>query len=749
MAQVIMAKQFSKDLDVDGSLKAQSWEFCQKLMADHRAGGLHIEPINGSADDRVRTGRVTQNYRAVLFLVDPDVSEPTFLIAAIKKHDEANRLAERLVLKFNPVNGLPELTETVGAATPPTARAVPASLRADINWFSPMLAFSEAELTLRVGISPEVAAAVRSSQSESLMFELIDSAPGWQSDALLSLATGVSIDDVIEEFSLDRTAPVGDIAAAFDLPAAQMDFTRITSDDDLIQVLSGSFADWRTYLHPDQRKYAYRPSYSGAFRLTGGAGTGKTVVALHRARYLAQANPQAGVVLTTFTTTLAENLLRSFEELDPTIPLAAKLGDPGVLVVGVDKLAVAALRLAGSPAIATVAPHFAGLSGTRITPLPESDDREIWSSALTDSGDELRPELAHVGFLSGEYRTVVLGQSVTTVEQYAAVSRPGRGTRLSRADRIAIWQVVERYRTVLGERGAATFTEIAAIAGAALALDPSSAPADHVVVDEAQDLHAGHWRLLRSLVAVGPDDLFICEDSHQRIYGEKIALSQLGIAIRGRSRRLTLNYRTTRENLGFALGVLAGANVTDLEGVGEQTAGYRSAMRGPVPLLVAADSQRDEVSKVGRILTDWIAEPGIEPESLAVLVRDQTSRDRIATALAAAGLPAQVIKGSARPEAGKVQVLTMHRAKGLEFKRVILPGVSDGRVPRKDADNLPDAERRDAADRERFLLYVAATRARDALVVIWTGIPSSLLPSNVPVDPKDGDHDGRMADPRR
>ena len=731
MAQIIMAKQFSKDLDIDGSIQGPAWRFLGRLMEDHTTLGLHIEPINGSADDRVRTGRVTQNYRAVMFLVEPG-DDPTFLVAAIKKHDEANRLAERIVLKYNPVTRIPELVVTRHPDDPPPSPSSSPPQTA-AGWNCPLLAFTRNELIQRLGITPDIVDAGHAAASEAALYEVIDQAPGWQSDALLSLVYGESIDAVIQSLELDTPTPTPEAKEtdAFDKPGARADFTRITSDEDLMQVLSGSFAAWRTFLHPDQRRYAYRESYNGAFRLNGGAGTGKTVVALHRARHLAQTNPSARIVVTTYTTTLADNLLRSFEELDPSIPLAAKLGDPGVLIMGVDKLAVAALKFAGPAAIAQVARHFAGAPVARIAPLPDAEDRTFWDNAITEAGQGLHADLSTTGFLVSEYRTVILAQRVDNREDYARVARPGRGTRLSRAERLAVWRVVERYRELLGEAGRATFAEIAAIAGAALALDPDHPPADHVVIDEAQDLHGGHWRLLRALAAEGPDDLFICEDSHQRIYGEKVVLNRFGIAVRGRSRRLTLNYRTTRQNLGYAVGILEGADITDLEGNPEDMSGYRSALSGPPPRLIAATSATDELESVATVLKSWMSENGAESDTFAVLVRDRATRDRIARGLASRGVKVQVIEGADKPVDGKPQVLTMHRAKGLEFRRVVLAGISKAALSAavSSAEALTD-EQRNADERQRMLLYVAATRARDELVVTWTGAPSDLLPQD-------------------
>lgn len=732
MAELIMSKQYAKDLELDGSIQGQAFSFLTKLMKDHRTPGLHIEPIKGSVDPRVRTGRVTQNYRAVMFLLDEENEEPTFLLAGIKKHDVANKLAERIILRYQGKKKTPVVTVLPETRQPTPNPITPTGSG---GWASPFASLNRDDVIEGLNLDPQVFDALRSASSEDAMLAVLLEQNGFQQEALFALADGATLTDVID--SLDLAPSADDVIAsegvrAFDQPAAQMDFVRVTNDDELAEVLGGSFASWRIFLHPDQRRYAYKDSFAGPFRLSGGAGTGKTVVALHRARHLAKLNPDARIILTTYTTTLAESLLRSFEELDPDIPLAPGLGDRGVLIVGIDKLAQAALRKAGHDAMATAAPHLAQVDGARIQALPDDADRQTWQRAIHDAGAGLPTHLKSDAFMSSEYRAVILAAGITTRDQYLTVPRQGRVTRLNRAERSAVWAAVENYREQLGHQEAATFAEIAAIAGTALVISRQDGVADHVVIDEAQDLHVGHWRLLRAMVKEGPNDLFICEDSHQRIYGEKVVLGRLDITIRGRSRRLTLNYRTTRENLAYAVRILEGAGVTDIEGEAEETKGYRSVLTGPRPRFVSTDAAKDEVEAIATTLHGWTSAENAEADSFGVLVRDAVTRDRIAKGLAQRGVKTQVIKGPDRPVAGVPQILTMHRAKGLEFRRVILAGLNASAfstTPRG-AANLPAEEREDAAQRERLLLYVAATRARDELVVTWSGTPSAILPDN-------------------
>jgi superfamily I DNA/RNA helicase len=742
MASVTMSKQFTKDLDVDGSLRPRAWEFLHKLMSDHTVPGLHIEPINGSRDSRIRTGRVTDNYRAVMFLV-AEQPEPSFVLAAIKKHDEANRLAERLTLRVNPVNGVLEvLDEAVTPAIPPAPLERPRAHVEDVP--GPLSGFRVSELTDVLGLPAPLAEAAVAAADEDGILAIATEAPAWQADALLQLATGVAPDDIaaaLRESAAAVGAAPAEVTApeeaeteaqrverALSHPASQMEFVTIVDDEQLTQVLSGSFAAWRVFLHPDQRGYAYRDTYRGAFRLSGGAGTGKTVVALHRAHHLARKNPNARIVLTTYTTTLADSLRSSLLELDPALPLTAELGQPGVHVVGVDKLARGALGKAGDRALRSVSAHLGSLALQGELALRDNEDRQLWEESVTTAGQNLPGHLCTPTFLTAEYRSVIVGNAVTTREEYARVPRTGRGVRLSRAERLGVWSVVEAYRRRLSMEGKATFAELAALAAGAVSVALPNGLADHVVVDEAQDLHTGHWRLLRALVPVGPNDLFVCEDSHQRIYGEKVVLGRLGVNIQGRSRRLTLNYRTTAQNLRFALGVLEGADVTDLEGEEEDVTGYRSPLRGAQPRLVASSSLSAELDEIADVLKKWLAEPDIEPSSLAVLVRSAAVRDLVQRGLADRHVTVQTVEGRRSRTAPAPSLLTMHRAKGLEFRRVVLAGVDETQVPAgRVVSQYPDDDRADAVTRERLLLYVASSRARDELVVTWHGAASPFL----------------------
>ena len=702
-------------MKMDGSIKAKTMTFLQKLSADDTVPGLHVEPIAGAADSRVRTGRVDQFWRAVMFRVESD-DGPTYVIHGIFAHDDAITTARKVVLSVNPVNGLPQIRAAQPSPDGGIGPAAPAVVEVPAQPLLVRLGVDRDQLTSVLGIPQPVADDAMRAGDEDELIHLAQQHEGWLGLMLVELGGGESVVEVAEKLQVAPALSTGDedtdVLASFERPAAQTQFAIVRGQEELRQVIdSNDFGAWRVFLHPAQRRYVQK-SFSGPFRLSGGAGTGKTVVAVHRARALSQRSPQPRVVLTTYTKNLAASLSESLVQLDSGVRLV-HLGEPGVTVAGVDSLAASVLKRAG----ADVGPAVAEVLGEPRTDISRRTQDDRWRGIATGA-TELPAALANETFLRAEYATVVLPNRVTTEAEYLRVRRAGRGTPLGRAQRKEVWRLVEAYRAQNRVDGALDFGEVAAVAAAHLegAGGPPRPVADHVLVDEGQDLSPTHWQLLRALVAPGADDLFIAEDSHQRIYGPKTVLGRYGIKIVGRSQRLTLNYRTTAQNLGYAMSVLEGADYVDLEDSPE-VARYRSARSGPPPVVREATSIGDELALVAEAVRRWL-DGDLAPETIGILVPDAQARDRVVRGLGERGVGVRAVdREHAGP--GKPLVMTMHRAKGLEFSRVVLADVGgQAGAGRAHLAAMDDAERADAELRQRSLTYVAATRARDELVVV-------------------------------
>ena len=826
MATILLPSSKTKDATTkDPSLRAKIGPFISKLSTMSTSSGLHLEPIRGSRDRRVRTARVTDFYRAVLFELTAD-GEVVYVIHGIWPHDEAIKIAESVTVHVNPRNGITEVVNvgdligldpraveearrtaqaelaaaqreadeiarktariqaanaearrrneeargadagsaptqapgepvgtggqrgeggavagTAGAAAVPGAVVVPSRDQAP-EWPDGL---TVEMLHDELGIDVRLGAAALAAQRESQLLDLASTARvSWQGEALLNLATGATIEEIREDFGLRPSRDVAaeptdaDLIAGLRTRAARSTFTWLESDEDLRRAIEGlSFAEWQLFLHPQQRALVERRA-NGPMRVSGGAGTGKTVIAVHRAVELAKRDKADGqeprILLTTYTRNLADDLRRQVAQLEPRLPFTEKLSEPGVMVSGLDRVARMILQQAGAR-ISPIAQEVIGQPRGRVLTYPREN---VWQEVLTLMGDELPERLRSADFLESEYELIVLPQRVTTLKQYLRVRRPGRGVALDRSKRAAVWKAMERYRDRSADLGVTSFDEQLALA--ATWLDKEAAlgtprPFRHVLVDEAQDLTPAHLQLLRALVEPGPDDLFLAEDSHQRIYGKKITLSHYGIQVRGRSRRLTRNYRTTRQNLDVAFGILDPGTYEDMEGQAEEHH-YVSPRSGPEPLLLHASDRADELSKAAELLTVWLEQDrdseDSAPESIAILVRDRYQRDAVVNGLAQHGIEVRAVDREAAGR-GRPVVMTMHRAKGLEFRKVLLFDVSKNAIPRPLRDQqYSDADRDDALLRERSLLYVAATRARDQLAISWNGEASPLITALAP-----------------
>ena len=826
MATILLPSSKTKDATAkDPSLRAKIGPFISKLSTMTTSTGLHLEPIRGSRDRRVRTARVTDFYRAVLFELTAD-GEVVYVIHGIWPHDEAIKIAESVTVHVNPRNGITEVVNvgdligldpraveearrtaqaelaaaqreadeiaretariqaanaearrrneeargtdagsaptqapgepaatggqrgeggavagTAGAAAVPGAVVVPSRDQAPV-WPDGL---TVEMLHDELGIDVRLGAAALAAQRESQLLDLASTARvSWQGEALLNLATGATIEEIREDFGLRPSRDVSaeptdaDLIAGLRTRAARSTFTWLESDEDLRRAIEGlSFAEWQLFLHPQQRALVERRA-NGPMRVSGGAGTGKTVIAVHRAVELAKRDKAGGleprILLTTYTRNLADDLRRQVAQLEPRLPFTEKLSEPGVMVSGLDRVARMILQQAGAR-ISPIAQEVIGQPRGRVLTYPRET---VWQEVLTLMGDELPEGLRSADFLESEYELIVLPQRVTTLKQYLRVRRPGRGVALDRSKRAAVWKAMERYRDRSADLGVTSFDEQLALAAAWLDQEATLGtprPFRHVLVDEAQDLTPAHLQLLRALVEPGPDDLFLAEDSHQRIYGKKITLSHYGIQVRGRSRRLTRNYRTTRQNLDVAFGILDPGTYEDMEGQAEEHH-YVSPRSGPEPLLLHASDRADELSKAAELLTVWLEQDrdseDSAPESIAILVRDRYQRDAVVNGLAQHGVEVRAVDREAAGR-GRPVVMTMHRAKGLEFRKVLLFDVSKNAIPRPLRDQqYSDADSDDALLRERSLLYVAATRARDQLAFSWSGEASPLITALAP-----------------
>ncbi|GAA1764414.1 UvrD-helicase domain-containing protein [Kocuria aegyptia] len=775
--QLIMDRGFPSSYD--RSIAGRVTATIEKLFKDTSANGLHIEPIQNCADKRVRTARVDDFHRMVLF----DLGG-WLLLYGVYPHDDAYVVAAKAYARVNPTSGAAEIRQAEGSDGNAKGRYTDSELKALVEAraaellaerqsndlepptptlqetepsfpsVNPLAGYTAEQLTGQLGIDDPVAEYAVGAPSEEELLTALGRVGGWQGDALMDLASGTSLDEVRATYSISEgSEPIGGteigvpsetdaVVRAATAGQAASQFHLIEDDEALARALaSGNFDAWRLFLHPDQQEYVDKET-SGPFRLSGGAGTGKTVVLVHRAVRVARQNPNARILVVSFTRNLVEMIREQIRSLGPDVRMADGLGQPGISVLTLDQVAHRVLEDAARAG--RLASAMEAVLGWGIRRMPDyrsagAYGASPWEESIDAAGTELPENLRSVHFFQSEYQEIVLPGQITQEIDYLRAPRPGRGTRLGRNQRRAVWQAVSQYRDDGLAAQAVDWDEAATVAAALLTGDEGTPLADHVLIDEGQDFTPTRWKLARAVVAEGPDDLFIAEDSHQRIYGNRMVLGHYGIKIVGRSRRLRLNYRTTEQNLQLALKVLAAGSYDLDETEGEHMEHapehdrdrYISSRSGPRPMLLPAEDLVQEYDGVSELLRTWVAEVqdmGLKAGTLGILTRTKKERDAFVRAMGERGVAVAPVDTRDVPESTPA-VMTLHRAKGTEFSRVVLFGVSEGSIPKFFAGSTYDDQAQEQSSlRERSLLYVGATRARDMLAISWSREASPYLP---------------------
>ena len=705
----LLDKADKEILKLPRAVKGAIYDFQRKFREDPNSHGLQFKQLEGNS--RLYSARVTDAYRALLL----KVSGTEYLLVAVKPRGEAYENLDRYAYQVNPVSGGIEFVDIVHVED--TALAVdapfPHSAAPDAAP-APLFAAYAPEQLLELGVAEPLLPLIVKITTEDELLGLAEYAPELTAEVLLALHDGLNPDEVLEQVTApvraDEPVDVTDYAAALARPA-----TMVTTDDAALQaVLAGDFARWQVFLHPLQRKIVER-SYNGPARVSGGPGTGKTIVALHRVKHLVDQLPAdvgKDVLFTTFNKNLAADLRSRLLELGGREILKR------VDVVNIDQLA--------SRVVTEAEP------GTRRHLMDNLRAVDMWQGLLLELGEE---DHWNAGFLNDEWSQVVLGQALSSREEYFRARRAGRGRTLNRVQRAEVWRLVEQFTKRLTEANLWTFRQVAAHAAR---IEKERAAAEghryrHVVVDEAQDLSPAHWMLLRAMAAPGPNDMFLAGDTHQRIYDNYVSLGSLGIAIRGRSTRLTLSYRSTHEILAVAEGLLGSEEWDDLDGGSDSLDGYRSVLRGPRPTFRGYSSWADELAGILRQVQDW--QPADTAPSIGLAVAERRLVPEVENYLNDHGVHAASIgpDGPRKPDA--LHVGTLHRFKGLEYQRMIVAGVSEGVIPAARIEGLRNSDPlryQREIKQARSLLFVAATRARDSLAISWHGKPSPFLPAVPP-----------------
>ena len=638
---------------------------------------LSLHRLTGTSDANFWSARVSLDLRIILHRAGEDV-----VLCYVGRHDDAYEWAERRKLETHPTTGAAQLVELreVVQEIP-----VPVYVETEVQAPPKPLLFAHLldDQLLGYGVPVEWLEEVRAADEDSVL-DLADHLPAEAAEALLELAVGKTPQPSLP-------APSG--ADPFSHPDALRRFRVMRNVEELAEALEYPWEKWTIFLHPAQLGLVER-NYNGPARVSGSAGTGKTVVALHRAAFLAKCNPGSRVLLTTFSDTLA-NLLRS--KLQLLVPQATQTDSR----ISVDSLDAVALRL-----------YEAELGTFKLA--PQATIAALVNEAAGATGTNFSPT-----FLMTEWERVVDAWQLDSWEDYRDITRIGRYRRLSEAQRKSIWPVFERLSSGLREQGLITKAGMFALLTREV-VRQEHRPFDHVVIDEAQDVSVAQLRFLAAIAGGRPNGLFFAGDLGQRIFQQPFSWKELGVDIRGRSQTLRINYRTSHQIRTHADRLLD-PEISDVDGNLEERQGTVSVFNGPAPVIKVLRDDDAECAVVRDWLTTRISE-GLQPGEISVFVRSLDQIGRAVQAVEGSNVPCAVLDDEMEATEGRLSISTIHLAKGLEYRAVVVMTCDSEVIPLQSrVESIADeADLEEVYNTERNLLYVACTRARDHLLV--TGV---------------------------
>ena len=668
----------------------------EKFKNNPRSPGLNYEKLHFA--DNMHSIRVDGGYRCIV--MSPEKND-VYILLWVDNHDAAYDWAKKHKCLVNVQTGSLEIIQTTHATEEIAVETKPHQE----TFFSK---FKDKDL-LKLGINEEILPYVKTIHTEEDLDNFRQYISEEVFEALFYLLSGDSLEEVYNYLYADNDTVIesDDFTKALENDSSKRSFYVVEEDDtELMNMLNAPLEKWRVFLHPTQRKLVEK-SYNGPVRVLGGAGTGKTVVAMHRAKQLAtQMNlfDNQKILFTTYTKNLAIDIYENLKKICDEETLSR------IEVKNLDQWVY----------------EFLNKHGYKNEIVYENKTAALWERAVAGKDNTLGLD---DGFFKEEWERVIQKHAINTLNDYIKVSRAGRGTRLSRAQRKLIWEVFEQYRLLLSAKDYKEPSDAMRDVRVLLKNDNGQGTHyAHIVVDEAQDLNDEAFRLLRDIVPEGKDDMFIVGDAHQRIYGHKVVLGQCEIKIIGRSKKLKLNYRTTDEIRKWAVALLNGEVVDDMDDGVDSNKDYKSLYHGPKPLIKHFENYEDEVKFIESYIKDLKKED--EACRICIVARTQKIIDGYNNDLKNKNIPTVKISRNTKDDISNtgIRLATMHRVKGLDFDHVIIASMNKGIVPLVVGEISEEKQIEvEKLTKEKSLVFVAATRAKKSLLVCSFGEISELL----------------------
>lgn len=668
-------------------------EFINKFRNNPQSPGINYEKINGGMDKKIWSVRIDDTYRGIT-VRQPETG--VYLLLWVDHHDEAYDWARNKKCEINPKTGAIQVFDIVT-----TSVVEPAAQ--DFVLFAELTD----EALIELGVPEEQIPLVRSIGDAQEFYVKKSNFSGDTFEALSWVVEGIPVDEVIELFREEKegSETTENLANALESPLSLKSFVIVEGEEELRRIMAEPLEKWRVFLHPTQRKIVNK-SYSGSARVLGGAGTGKTVVAMHRAKHLAaELKDKERILFTTYTANLASDIKDNLRKIC-TLDEIRRID-----VINLDAWVSQFLREHGYPA--------------EIAYDEKADN--LWEEAVM--GTDFSGEFP-VSFYEEEYNRVVVAQEAFSLGKYVKASRTGRGTRLDRKKRMQIWKVFEAYQNLMKENQVRDINTAMYECRLLIEKISSETRYKHVIVDEGQDLSANAFRLLRSIAGEEHEnDIFIVGDAHQRIYKNKAALSKCGINIRGRGSVLRINYRTTEEIRKAAFALLNGISFDDLDDSFDTGDRCQSLTHGLVPEIIATANANEEFDAILAKVKGLI-DGGVSAKNICVVARTHKLLDDYIAHFTSSGIRCYEIKGNKADDRGLdgIRVATMHRVKGLEFQYVFVVAANNRIIPLASAIDHTDAvSEQETMTAEKCLLYVALTRAQKGAYISGYGKMSEFL----------------------
>ena len=669
-------------------------DFITKFKSNPQGPGINYEKIKDAADKKICSVRIDDTYRGIVVRQE---GTGIYLLLWIDHHDEAYAWARSKKCAVNKETGNIQVFDTQNSKTDDFDQERQPGI------FS---RFSKSDL-VRLGVPQEQVNYVKCIKKTDEFYASKEALPADAYEYLEWLLNDIPIQEVLEMAAENNSlSSISDsMESALNKPGTRKSFLVIEGEKELEEMLSAPLERWRVFLHPTQKKIS-EVDYSGSARILGGAGTGKTVVAMHRAKQLsAKIKSTERLLFTTFTANLADDILANLKTICSTQELRK------IEVTNLDAWVAKYLRE----------------KGYGVTIVYGTDLDELWKDAVERTVDA--PDLP-IAFYEEEWSKVVASQDAFSKELYLKASRIGRGTRLDRRKRLMIWNVFNEFM-ILQKTRAVRDIDTALYECRKLVEARNSNPIyQSIVVDEGQDFSPNAYKLLRALAgAEHQNDIFVVGDTHQRIYKNHAVLSQCGINIRGRSAYLRINYRTTEEIRRYAFSILNGIDFDDMDG--EMVAGKpcQSLTHGEAPKFMNFGTLPEEANYIAREIRALI-DAGVEEQRICVVARTHKLLGNYMSALMQNGYHIFEIKRNKVDDASYdgLRVATMHRVKGLEFDYVFIAGMNKGIMPLSSVINHVDqASEEESITAEKCLLYVALTRAKQKAYLTGYGKKSEFL----------------------